>query len=95
MAPVADGTHIRGGPDAQPSAAVSPDQGRWTQDGEYDEHSRAADPIGSGLTSPALCAHFIHINPGAEITTQPNATSGLSFVIRGNGRTRINRDVLP
>jgi gentisate 1,2-dioxygenase len=46
-------------------------------------------------TSPTLCANFIRINPGDEIRTQPNATSELYFVIRGNGQTRINRDVLP
>jgi gentisate 1,2-dioxygenase len=46
-------------------------------------------------TSPTLCANFIRINPGDEIRTQPNATSEFYYVIRGNGRTRINGYMLP
>ncbi len=116
---------------ASPAKAISPEQERWARDGEYYEYSKAANPIGSGLTtkvpladfpaslhqdgptriipfdlseplrcpgpatSPALCANFIHINPGEEITTHPNATSELYFVIRGNGQTYLDGDVLP
>ena len=46
-------------------------------------------------TSPTLCANFIRINAGDEIWTQPNATSEFYYVIRGNGRTRINGCMLP
>src|SRR4051794_20596217 len=41
-------------------------------------------------TSPNLCANFIRINPGERVTTSPNATSQLYFVIRGRGRTEVN-----
>ncbi len=42
-----------------------------------------------------MCANFVRIKPGEEIATNPNATSELFFGIRGNGRTRIDGDVLP
>jgi gentisate 1,2-dioxygenase len=38
-------------------------------------------------TSPALLASFIRINPGEQLATNPNATSELYYVIRGQGRT--------
>jgi gentisate 1,2-dioxygenase len=46
-------------------------------------------------TSPALCANFIHIRPGEEVTTRPNATSELYFVIRGRGWSRVGDERLP
>lgn len=83
----------------------------WTEDALFYEYTAAADPIGSGITSPippkvfppeiynsgetrilsldlsselrteypatspSLLAHFIRINAGDSIHTQPNATS--------------------
>ncbi|GAB7054709.1 MULTISPECIES: cupin domain-containing protein [unclassified Paenibacillus] len=41
-------------------------------------------------TSPSLLAHFIRINAGDSITTHPNATSELYYVISGAGRTELN-----
>jgi gentisate 1,2-dioxygenase len=40
-------------------------------------------------TSPALCANFLRIRPGESLTTSPNATSELYYVVRGRGRTRV------
>ena len=38
-------------------------------------------------TSPALCANFVHILPGENLTTDFNATSQLIYVMRGEGKT--------
>jgi gentisate 1,2-dioxygenase len=46
-------------------------------------------------TSPALCANFIRILPGEDLTTNPNATSELYHVIRGRGRTRVQGGEIP
>ena len=45
-------------------------------------------------TSPALCANFVRIKPGEEVRTNPNATSELYFVIRGDGWSQIDGDSL-
>src|SRR3954466_6796135 len=98
----------------------------WTEDALFYEYSTAADPIGSGITSPiparefspeiynsgetriisldlsnelktkysatspSLLAHFIRINAGDSIPTQPNATSELYYMISGVGTTEVN-----
>jgi gentisate 1,2-dioxygenase len=116
---------------AAPSEMSAHELDHWTRDGLYYEYSKAANPIGSGLTSkvpladfparlheegptgiipfdlsrelrcegpatsPALCANFIHIGPGDELETRPNATSELYFVIRGNGRTQVDGERFP
>jgi gentisate 1,2-dioxygenase len=49
----------------------------------------------SPATSPNLCANFIRIRPGERITTSPNATSQLYFVIRGTGRTEFGGGAIP
>ena len=36
---------------------------------------------------PGILASFIRINPGEQISTNPNATSELYYVIRGRGKT--------
>ncbi len=41
-------------------------------------------------TSPALLSNFVRIRPGEQITTDPNATSELYYVIRGRGESRWN-----
>lgn len=41
-------------------------------------------------TSPALCANFVRILAGEELTTNFNATSQLFYVIRGSGRTEFD-----
>ena len=43
-------------------------------------------------TSPALCANFVRILAGEELTTAPNATSQLIYVMRGQGVTTFGRD---
>jgi gentisate 1,2-dioxygenase len=45
-------------------------------------------------TSPALLATFIHIRPGERVSTAPNATSELYYVIRGSGLTLVNGDAV-
>lgn len=40
-------------------------------------------------TSPALCANFVCLRPDEPVTTSPNATSEMYYVIRGCGRTRV------
>jgi gentisate 1,2-dioxygenase len=98
----------------------------WTQDALFYEYTTAADPIGSGITSPipikeftpelynsgetriisldlsnelrtnypatspSLLAHFIRINAGDSIHTQPNATGELYYFISGSGTTEVN-----
>ncbi|MEH7272961.1 cupin [Neobacillus vireti] len=98
----------------------------WTEDALFYEYTAAADPIGSGITSPispkefspelynsgqtriisldlsnelrtnypatspSLLAHFIRINAGDSIDTQPNATSELYYIISGAGSTEVN-----
>jgi gentisate 1,2-dioxygenase len=49
----------------------------------------------SPATSPNLCANFIRITPGERVTTSPNATSQLYFVIRGEGRTEVDGEAIP
>ncbi|WCK56502.1 cupin domain-containing protein [Aneurinibacillus sp. Ricciae_BoGa-3] len=45
-------------------------------------------------TSPSLLAHFIRIEAGDTITTQPNATSELYYIISGAGATEVNGDTI-
>lgn len=47
------------------------------------------------LTSPGLAAHFIRIEAGESITTRPNASSELYYVLRGSGRTTFEGRVIP
>jgi gentisate 1,2-dioxygenase len=41
-------------------------------------------------TSPALAAHFVRIRRGEQVTTNPNATSQLYYVIGGQGFSAVN-----
>ena len=41
-------------------------------------------------TSPALCANFVRILAGEELSTNFNATSQLFYVMHGNGRTEFD-----
>src|SRR5260221_561164 len=41
-------------------------------------------------TSPALLAHFIHVRPGENVSTSPNASSELYYVLRGTGFSAVN-----
>lgn len=41
-------------------------------------------------TSPALCANFVRILAGEELSTNFNATSQLFYVVNGNGRTEFD-----
>ena len=41
-------------------------------------------------TSPALLANFVHILPGDKLKTQHNATSHLFYVMRGQGKTKVD-----
>jgi len=41
-------------------------------------------------TSPSLLAHFIRITEGDSLSTQPNATSELYYIISGKGQSVIN-----
>jgi len=41
-------------------------------------------------TSPALCANFVRILAGEELSTNFNATSQLFYVMNGNGRTEFD-----
>lgn len=41
-------------------------------------------------TSPGLLANFVRIAAGDRITTDPNATSQLFYVIEGGGRTEVD-----
>jgi gentisate 1,2-dioxygenase len=45
---------------------------------------------GGPATSPALVAHFLRIRSGERITTSPNATSQLYYVISGQGFSAVN-----
>jgi len=45
-------------------------------------------------TSPALLAHFVHIRPGEKLSTAPNATSELYYVIRGSGCSFVNGEAV-
>jgi gentisate 1,2-dioxygenase len=45
-------------------------------------------------TSPSLLAHFIRINAGDSIPTQPNATSELYYMISGAGSTTVNGETI-
>ena len=47
------------------------------------------------LTSPGLCANFIRLLPGESLTTRPNASSELYYVLRGRGRTHFDGQVIP
>ncbi len=46
-------------------------------------------------TSPALCANFVRILAGEELTTAPNATSQLIYVMRGKGSTQFGMQEIP
>lgn len=41
-------------------------------------------------TSPSLLANFIRIKAGESVSTQPNATSELYYIISGAGRSEVN-----
>ncbi|MEQ1529806.1 MAG: cupin [Methylococcales bacterium] len=45
-------------------------------------------------TSPALCASFIHILAGERLATAPVATSELYYVIRGQGFSAIDGELI-
>lgn len=45
-------------------------------------------------TSPALLAHFIHIRAGEKVSTAPNASSELYYVLRGSGFSAVNGDLV-
>ena len=47
------------------------------------------------LTSPGLAAYFIRIEAGDAVTTNPNASSELYYVLRGAGQTRFEGQVIP
>ena len=47
------------------------------------------------LTSPGLCANFVKIVPGETVTTRPNASSELYYVLRGRGKTRFDDQIIP
>jgi len=47
------------------------------------------------LTSPGLAAHFIRIEAGDSVETNPNASSELYYVLRGAGRTRFEGRTIP
>lgn len=102
----------------------------WSGDAQFYEYETAADPIGSGLTSPvpavefspelyregetrqvaldlskalktpypatspSLLAHFLRIVAGDSISTKPNATSELYYIISGKGYTELNETTI-
>lgn len=45
-------------------------------------------------TSPALIAHFVRIRAGEQISTSPNATSQLYYVISGSGFSAVNGELV-
>jgi gentisate 1,2-dioxygenase len=45
-------------------------------------------------TSPALLASFIHIRPGEKLATAPTATSELYYVLRGDGISIVNGELI-
>jgi gentisate 1,2-dioxygenase len=47
------------------------------------------------LTSPGLCANFVRILAGETVSTRPNASSELYYVLRGQGTTRSAGQVIP
>ena len=47
------------------------------------------------LTSPGLCANFVRLLPGETISTRPNASSELYYVLRGRGKTRFDDQTIP
>jgi gentisate 1,2-dioxygenase len=47
------------------------------------------------LTSPGLCANFVRVRAGESVTTRPNASSELYYVLRGSGRTEFGGQVIP
>jgi gentisate 1,2-dioxygenase len=47
------------------------------------------------LTSPGLCANFVRLLPGETLTTRPNASSELYYVLRGRGKTRFDGQTIP
>jgi gentisate 1,2-dioxygenase len=47
------------------------------------------------MTSPGLCANFVRVQAGESVTTRPNASSELYYVLRGSGRTRFGGQVIP
>ena len=47
------------------------------------------------LTSPGLSANFVRLLPGEAVSTRPNASSELYYVLRGRGQTRFDGQVIP
>ena len=45
-------------------------------------------------TSPALLASFVHIRPGEKVTTAPRASSELYYVLRGEGFSAVNGELI-
>jgi gentisate 1,2-dioxygenase len=45
-------------------------------------------------TSPALLAAFVVVDPGDSLTTTPDATSELLYVLEGTGRTEFTRTIV-
>lgn len=45
-------------------------------------------------TSPALCASFIHVLAGERVTTAPAATSELYYVLRGEGFSAVDGELI-
>jgi len=45
-------------------------------------------------TSPALCASFVRIEPGARVATAPVATSELYYVLSGSGFSAVNGELI-
>ena len=103
----------------------------WTADARYFEYTKAANPIGAGLTphipmqrfpaalhaggptrvvpldlsealgvtggaatSPGLLASFVRIVGGDEVSTAPNATSELYYVLSGAGFSSVNGELV-
>jgi gentisate 1,2-dioxygenase len=49
---------------------------------------------GGPATSPALLASFVHIRPGEKVSTAPVATSELYYILRGEGLSIVNGEVI-
>lgn len=117
--------------ESQHGRTIDSDRNPLTEQARLHEYSRAANPIGAGITpripirqfpaalhreltatsvvpldlseelgiagpatSPALCAAFVHIEPGDDLGTQPLATSDLYYVIGGTGSTEVDRQTI-
>jgi len=103
----------------------------WTADARYFEYTRAANPVGSGLTprvpleqfpaalhasgptrvvpldlsgplgipdgaatSPGLLASFVRIEACGQVSTAPDATSELYYVLSGAGFSSVNGELV-